>query len=255
MKSDNLKLSIIDYSELPDGDWNPKLVSNTQNAMGVAPFPIMYLWVFERPDSLYGQLITHGWAFLGPLHLLVSPSARVDRPVLRTRDDIDTAITQFCSKAGKHKCPKFIDYEYRASYRGYPVNYLWCTDKTWEYGFRLMADLSQYFVVDLTTDERPEGLLTEICHILNTIPLEKVIFLLDTYRANIDLIRELLCSVWNSMAPNSVNAGKGGEIPPLISYRSNNPGYLAKATLSLWTGKSKVPIARRAANYARWGRR
>ncbi|MBU1233176.1 MAG: hypothetical protein KKD01_00155 [Proteobacteria bacterium] len=253
MKNDTPELDIIDYSDLPDGDWNPKLVSNTQNAMGVSPLSIMYLWIFERPDSLYGQLIAHGWAFLGPVHLLVSPSARVDSPVLRTHHDIETAVKQFHNEAGKQTCPKFIDYEYRASYFGYPINYLWCTDKTWEYGFRLMAGRSQYFVIDLTTDERPEGLLTEINHVFNTIPLRNVIFLIDTSRANIDLIRELLYSVWNSLAPGSVNFDKGETFPPIISYKSSNPGYLAKATLSLWTGKSKVPIARRAANFFGWG--
>ena len=247
-------MRIIDYSELPDGGWDSKLVSDTQNAMGVYPFPIMYLWIFERPDSLCTQLISHGWAFLGSVHLLVSPSVRVDSAVLRTENDIKNAVSEFNNKAGRYKCPKFIDYEYRAFYDGYPVNYLWCTNKTWEYGFKLMAARCRYFVIDLTTVERPEGLITEVNHIFNAISLEKVIFLVDAFRADIDLIHELLYSAWKSMALDSVNSGKEERIPFIISYNSASPSYMVKATLSLWTGKGKVPIARRAANYASWGK-
>lgn len=245
-------IQIIDYRDLAESIWQPKSLSNTHNAMGFTPMPILYLWIFERPDSLCGQLITHGWAFLGPIYLLVSPSARVDGAIMKSTQDIDRASAEFQTQAGNYKCPKLIDYEYRANYHGYPINYLWCTDKTWEYGFESMASRCEYFIMDLTAEERPEGLLTEVTYLFHYVPLEKVIFLVDTYRADLDLVQDFLLSAWSSMSPDAVNSHLQ-DLPPLISYNSSHPAYLMQAQLSLWSGKSKVPLARKAAHFAQWG--
>ncbi len=254
MKHDSESLRVSDYSSLPDGSWNTSLISDSQNAMGVKPFQIMYLWVFERPDSLCAQFVANGWVFLGSVNLLVSPNARVRSPLMRSHQDIDNAAKLFRNEAGRYRCPKLIDYEVYTKYFGYPVNCLWCTDKTWEYGFKLLASRCQKFVIDLTTDERPDGLLKELFHVFNTIPAENVVFLADIYRAKIDLIREILYSAWDAMISGSVNQGKGKQIPPLITYKSSSPVFFAKAALSQWTGTSKVHFARKVAHFLNWDR-
>ena len=68
-------LDIVDYRDLPDGVWQPERLSNERNALGRPTNRIMYLWLFGRQDSLCAQLVSHGWAFIGPIHLLVSPGA------------------------------------------------------------------------------------------------------------------------------------------------------------------------------------
>ncbi len=252
MDNDQPEFRLIDLQDLPESNWNPAQISSHQNAIGTSPFPILYLWNFSRQDSLRVQLVNHGWAFLGPVQLLVSPAARIESPLMQTREDIRKAAKNLLVEPGKYKCPKLIDYEYRPTYSGFPINPLWCTDQTWSYGFQIMAKQSEYFVADLTSDERPDGLLHEINHLFNFVQLEKVIFLVDSSIANIPLIRDFLLSAWNSMPRSSVNQGKGDLFPPLFSYRSSNLGYMLKATFGI--GKAAIPVAQKAANYMNWGR-
>lgn len=244
-------LHYIDYQDLPDGIWQTDTLSDQSNALGKPPRPLLYLWVFERPDSLCAQLITHGWTFLGPVHLLVSPTIRTNTSLATSRQFIDQAAQQFQHASGHYRCPKLIDYEHRPTYHGYPVNYLWCTDKTWEYGFQVMAEHCQYVVMDLSARDRPDGLVTEIGYLLANIPLEQVVFLLDSYRTNIEMVSEFIQDAWAAMPVNAVNAKRQAPLT-LIQYRSNSMKYLAQASLSLWTGKAKVPLARRAAKWAGW---
>lgn len=244
-------LQHLDYRDLPDGYWQPDKLSDRINAAGKPPLSLLYLWVFERPDSLCGQLVTHGWAFLGPVHLLVSPTIRTNTPLATSRQFIDQATQQFQSASGHYRCPKLIDYEHRPTYHGYPVNYLWCTDKTWEYGFHAMAKKCDYFVMDLSARSRPDGLVTEIHYLFRYILLNQVIFLLDSYRTDDQLVSDFIHEAWEAMPANAVNAGRQEPLT-LIRYQSSSMKYLAQATLSLWTGKTKVPLAQRAAQWARW---
>ncbi|MEZ5534567.1 MAG: hypothetical protein R3F02_02980 [Thiolinea sp.] len=244
-------LTHIDYRDLPDGRWQPETLSDQANAAGKPPRPLLYLWVFERPNSLCGQLVTHGWAFLGPVHLLVSPVIRANTPLAISRQFIDQAAQQFNQASGHYRCPKLIDYEHRPTYYGYPINYLWCTDKTWEYGFQVIAKKCHYFVMDLSARSRPDGLVTEIHYLFRHVPLSRVIFLLDTYRTNDQLVSAFIREAWEAMPADAVNAGRLEPLT-LIRYQSSSMKYLAQATLSLWTGKAKVPLAQRAAQWAGW---
>ncbi len=244
-------LRLVDYQNLSDGDWNPAAISDEYNAMGSTPPRILYLWIFNRPNSLCGQLITHGWAFIGPIHLLVSPAARVATPIMKSREDIDRAVQDFRYGVERNKCPKLIDYEYRAHYHGYPINYLWCSNRMWEYGFEAMAQTSDYFVMDLSASERPDGLVTEIRYLLHHVPLGKVIFLLDVCSSDAEIVDAFMGNAWGGMQSTSANINHGTPLT-LICYDSGSMGYMAQATLGLWAGKGTVPLARRATHFAHW---
>ena len=244
-------LDLVNYLDLPDGIWQPERLSDAHNALGLPPKRIMYLWLFDRHDSLCGQLVSHGWTFIGPIHLLVSPGARVESPLLRSTQAIDQAIGKFESAPGKYRCPKLLDYEHRPTYQGYPINCLWCSNNTWVHGFEVTAKNSDYFVADLSADEQPDGLITEIGYLFHRVPLKKVIFLLDTRTADTSLVNDFLQQAWNAMSSDAVNAGWTKEISVII-YDTLNLRYMVQATQSLWLGKSKVPLARRAAQYMGW---
>ena len=187
---------VIDYATLPDPTWREEQVSDTRNAAGTRPFPLMYLWIFERPDSLCAQLVSHGWVCLGPVHLLVSPNARVSGPIMRSRSDIEQAVQGFSTGAGRYPCPKFTDFDRFHSYFGYPINYLWCQNAVWQDAFRRVADRCTHFVVDLTTDERPTGLLFELTYLFNTVATENMILLIDEARADLEVISEFVLGGW-----------------------------------------------------------
>lgn len=245
-------LEVLDYRELRDPVWNQGEITDLNNAAGSKPFPLMYLWIFERPDSMCTQLVAHGWVCLGPVHLLVSPEVREDVPVMRSRHDIEQAVSRFARGAGRFPCPRFVDFEKHHSYFGYPINFLWCQGGVWQEAFRLVAERCRRYVVDLTTDERPAGLLFELQYLFNRIVVDDVILLLDTSRADLDVVRHFVLETWDARERQSVNRGIDRAPPPLITYKTFSLGYEAQAARSQWTGKSTVPIARRAAHYAKW---
>lgn len=249
--SDYPGLQFINYQTLSDGVWKPGQITDHSNAFNSPPIRIMYLWLFDRQDSLCGQLVSHGWTSIGPVHLLISPAARVDSPLLKSSQAIDQAIRGFRYSAGQYQCPKLIDYEYRPRYRGYPINYLWCSNNSWVYGFESLANRSDHFVMDISAEEQPEGLIREISYLLQNHSLKKVIFLFDKHTGVADLVDRFMQRAWDKISPGSVNDHRVKPIP-VIQYSSANILYLAQATFSLWSGKSKVPLARRAAQLARW---
>lgn len=238
--------AVRDYAALPDGPWDPGGVTDSRNAFGRLPEPLLYLWVFERPDSLAVQLVGHGWTSLGPVHLLVGPEARVPDRLIRTPDDLAAAIARFSSRAGRCACPPLGEFERRASYRGYPINYLWCADRIWQAGFMALARRCRRVVVDVTAEEPPVGLSFELAHVFGTLPASDVVLLFDRYRGDLDVTLEVLGRVWRRSSQAAP--------PPLVTYSSSALGYLARATWGFWRGRSSVPLARRAGHHAGWSR-
>lgn len=240
---------VVDYGSLKGGTWQPERISNQCNALGGVPAPILYLWVFERPDSLSGQLISHGWVQLGPLHVLVSPEARVDDEQITSNTAIADRIGRFSYEAGTWKSPRFADFEWFASYRGYPINTLWCSDSVWKDAFLQVAERSRYFVVDVTAEENPVGLTFELETLFASNHSSRLVLLMDRYRADQDETVSFLSALWGKTAQRRASPS---EPPPLISYNSAAAGYLAKAAWSQWTGRPSIPIANRVATYANW---
>lgn len=250
MKSGARMFEVVNYEDLQDGAWNPSRMSNSANALGGAPAPILYLWVFERPDSLSGQLISHGWVQLGPIQLLVSADARIGDQPLRTDNEIRRSVSKFGHDVGTYKCPEFADLEAFANYRGYPINALWCADAVWQSAFKQTAKISQYFVVDVTAEDNPAGLTFELEHLFSAVHSSRIVFILDRYRADLDEIRSFLSAIWEKTG--SGQATKSKLPPPVITYSSAKASYLAKSTWSQWTGRPSVPLANRAATHVKW---
>lgn len=244
---------VVDYATLPDPPWSEERLSDTRNAVGVPPFPLLYLWIYERPDGLCAQLVTHGWVCLGRVHLLVSPDARVSGPIMRSREDIEQAIQGFATAAGRYACPQFIDYEQFHAYFGYPINFLWCRSAVWQDGFEQVADRCTRFVVDLTTEERPTGLLFELSYLFNRVSAEDIVLLIDAARGSGGDQRLLPRNLGSDGGGLRQSRGRPAP-PPLISYRSTALRYLAQATRGQWTGRCTVPLARRAAHFSGWDR-
>lgn len=241
---------VVDYESLQGGSWRPDQISDRRNALGWAPAPILYLWVFQRPDSLSAQLISHGWVQLGPIYVLASADARIEGDVLRTASQIDDRMARFSHDAGSHKSPRFADFEAVASYRGYPINPLWCTEAIWKKAFQKLVGRSTYFVADVTAEDHATGLAFELQHLFSTVAGSRIILLMDRYRADRDEIVSFLSSLWEEVLSDR-DPGRT-ERPAVITYSSANIGYLAKAAWSQWTGRPAVPLADRAASFANW---
>lgn len=241
---------IVDYGALKGGAWQPKQISNDKNALGGKPASILYLWAFERPDSLSGHLISHGWVQLGPLLVLVSAEARVEDELLKTKPQVKDRIARFSHDAGTYKSPRFADLEFVASYRGYPINTLWCSDTVWKTAFLEAAKQSRFFVVDVTAPEKPVGLTFELEHLFSSVPASRIILLMDRFRARQDGVISFLSEIWASAGGEQTS--DGAVPPPLITYSSIEPRYMARASWSQWTGRPSIPIADRAATFAGW---
>lgn len=246
------EIEIKDIDTLPDnGAWDPALVSSERNAFGLNPLRILYLWIFERPDSLYPHLIANGWVQVGPVHLLLSPESR-ELAILENEAQIREAINAFRDAPGTFKPPKLADYEVHRTYHGYPINYLWCSNSTWRTAFELAAAHCSHFVVDVSVRDRPEGLTFELGYLFDQVPVENILCLADKGRAKVKTCIELLQTTWDARATDSLNRVPSQRPPALLTYSTHSWRYLRQAAWSQWTGKSTLPIARRAAHYAGW---
>lgn len=142
-----------------------------------------------------------------------------------------------------------MDFENFADYHGYPINTLWCADAVWQDGFRALVACSERVVVDMTAEQPPEGLCFELGYIFANVPAADIVLLIDRSRGDVELVQALLTAAWRG-------AGKTGadRPPPLIGYRTASLGYLARATLSQWTGRVGVRLAGPVAHHAGWDR-
>ena len=236
---------IVDASELPEGTWDAGAISDGCNAMGLRPEPILYLWVFERPDSLSHHLISHGWVQLGPVFLLVSADAPLQDDLISNAAALDKRLSRTRYDAGRHSCPALSNFEVYSSYRGYPINALWCADRIWQTAFESVISRCGYVLADLTTDENPSGLAYELSYVFAHVAAHRIVLFADLCRADLDLILPLLGRLWRE-------SGAKGPTPPLITYNSASLGYLAKATWAQWTGRPTIPLASKATRLAGW---
>ncbi len=240
------RFSVTDYLSLPGGNWEPSKISDSRNALGAVPEPILYLWVFERPDSLSGQLIYHGWVQVAPIYLLISPDVRADDALITDKQQLSEQISKCRLDTGTHSGPRLTDYEVRASYHGYPINPLWCTDDIWQTAFLEVANRVHRFVIDITAEDYAAGLTFELEHLFATVPAERMVLLMDRFRADEAAILDFLQNFWGE------TAGSAAVPPPIVAYNSASPQYLARAAWSQWTGRPSIPIAERAATRAGW---
>jgi hypothetical protein len=142
------------------------------------PVRILFLWLFDRTDGLT-DMITHGWATLGPVTLLISPRVLSTRARKRVISDADEHIiddeeslrrrlqNREAPELAVRRLPDFLTMG-PFSYTGFPITTLLCTDRFWKTAFAHLAAESEVALVDLSGfDAQRQGLRYEVQHVVD----------------------------------------------------------------------------------------
>jgi hypothetical protein len=163
--------------------------------------PILFLWVFDH--TVTGSLLNR-LNQIGPVYFLRGGGVlaydvtqlprmafgRIDRMIEETEDEVRQRLRSFRVRR-------------RLGY--YSSLSMACTDAVWPYALDRMLERCRVVVVDLSDFVvGRSGITYEIGLLLDRVPLGHVVFVCgpDTDR---DGLRNLLTSVWDTLAPSSPN--------------------------------------------------
>lgn len=225
-----------DYERTP---WEPESVGAGSNALGLPPQRVLFLWPFARPTNLRVQVIGHGWAQIGPVHMLLRPGWGLTRQVLGSLDQVHESLSSLSDTPGRHRPPRLKgDDGFFRRYVGFPVQPLTVEGRIWQ---RVIVELmrrSDLFVADMTAKRRSGGLATELSMLFESNASKRIVLLIDSDRADVELCVSMVGELW---------AAHGrGRPPRLFLYDSQAPEYVSRAFKAHFKGRATIPIAAQA---------
>ena len=242
---------VVSLDEQPEPGWTPDAVSASRNAIGRPAERILFLWPFARPINLRAQVIGHGWAQIGPVHLLLRPGWGVMRNVLSSMEEARAALEGLPSAPGRHKAPqlRFGDGIWRP-YFGYPVQPLTVDGRIWQQVFAALVERCGLCVVDLTAKRDAQGLSFELSFLFGRAHPSRLALLVDSAQADVDHCLRLIEATWDGAGPRA--ASSRGAAPPILLYDSQSPAYVRAGFRGAFTGKATLPIAAKALRCLGW---
>jgi hypothetical protein len=158
-----------------------------------SPLRLLTLRVFGGPTR-FVQLLDL-WHWFGPLYRLDGPdtagsktsdvlayaTGRLDAAITEDAAELDQALRTFT--------------ETRDSQLRFRFNSLQCNDRIWKDALHRLIERADVVVMDLSGfTERNRGCAYEIGRLVNHVPLERVLLLIDD-ETDLDGVRQLLCEV------------------------------------------------------------
>ncbi len=219
-------LTILHARSLPEAPWNIDSISDARNALGTPPVRTLYLWVFDAQDAQTGVYKEQGWLQLGPVHMLLNATALPMLTLWRKGKDlllpdpasVNAWLASFNDKAGSYLPSGLFGDSLRTkeTYLGYPLHTPLCSDGSWEYGLRQLAQRCDLAVVNLSGyDPSHPGLEYELRYLLAGGPPGSFVFMYD-HATDADAVIEGVLDVWNEMDPPAT-------APELIFVRTMRP--------------------------------
>lgn len=199
-------------------------VTLDQNVVGRRPLTIVYLRLFEN-QSRIRTFLEGAWREFGYVHFLRSADS-VSRSEYRAAEASGDVGSLFVSDAesmiarlggappeplpkGRHKltglAPESI--RVRDKYGSYPARGLLCHGAFWQRAVDLLLDRADLVVLDLSgLTDRNEGTLYELQRVIDSYPVERVVFLADPHSKGKYLAVQVQ-RAWSEMAAGSPNGG------------------------------------------------
>lgn len=197
---------------LPPTAWNVNAISETSNAVGSSPVPIVYLWVFQAHFSEQSVYETHGWPQTGPVHMLLNGSAMPSteaineamKNLVRDRDGVAKAVATFEDGVGTYPRPGLFLGDpgigsKTGHYRGYPIHTLVCTNEAWRDAFHACAERSHFAVFNLSgyLPGHP-GIEYEVAQVLRDGKPQHFVFIYDRH-TDADAAIDSVLRVWQRL--------------------------------------------------------
>jgi hypothetical protein len=202
------------------------------------PADLLLLRVFgfrKRSERLLDEL-GHKWRYAGPITLISAPDlatsyvephefydflgGRLSRSFVKNPDDLDRRVR------GMDREPD-PDGRYR-------VNEFFCHADTWQPTMRALAERSQAVLMDLRSfAENNQGCTYELQQLLDMVPLERVVLVIDdtTDRA---LLERTVHGMWQTLSPASPNLGTGDATLRMVVAAKQSPRHVKRLLLLLF---------------------
>lgn len=238
----------VRLSDLSVPSWDPDAASDERNGLGGPPMRVLFLWPFARPMNLRAEVVGHGWATIGPVHLLLRPGLGVVR---QSHDDLATVVEHLDhldDRVGSHKVPqlRFGDGVWGRSH-GYPVHPLAVGSAIWQDVLRILVRRCELFVADLTAKRAAEGLSFELSTLFASVEPKRIALLVDEAQADVELCTRMVLDAWRAAG------GDPGHLPvPIMLYDSQDPAYVRAAFRGALRGGATIPIAAKALAHLGW---
>lgn len=203
------------------------------------PAPLLLLRVFghrRRSRRLLDQ-VGQRWRFIGPINLIGAPDLaatniepdellqfwafRLRKLFVTDRKDLHARLTSLDAQPDP-------DGRYR-------INEFFCYDNTWKDTVRALATQSEVVVMDLRGfGAQQQGCRFEIEMLIESIPLSKILFLVDN-STDVNLLQQLLQQLWRALPSDSIN--RGAAHPQLTLFKTTGPLHSIERLLEFLTLK------------------
>lgn len=213
------------------GRKEPKLrrVTLTSNVVGLRPLHILYLRLFENQPRMR-TFIEGAWREFGYVYMLRSATSVTPRELRwakRQGDfsvmfiDSDERLMAFCDSCGyqplgkgrytfKNIGPTTV--RVRDKYGSFPARPLMCHGTYWQEAVTMLLTKVDLVAMDLSGfTESNAGTRFELQRVVDTFPIERVVFLADR-NTNERFIDEQLREAWSTMDAASPNASPGARV-------------------------------------------
>lgn len=174
------------------------------------PLLLLRVFGFDRRSSRLMDLIAERWRYQGDIRLIAAPdlasrtidpakilafmTGRLDRMFVRSERDLERRLADLVAA--------------RASDWRFGINELFCSGEIWRQAVRRLMQGAQMVVMDLRSFTRSnEGCVFELQTLLDTVPLDRLTFLVDR-ATEIDHLEAVLDARWQRLAATSPNAGR-----------------------------------------------
>lgn len=189
----------------------------------------------ERSERLLDEL-GHKWRYAGPVTLISAPDlatsyvephefydflgGRLSRAFVKNRDDLERRIDRMDTRPDP-------DGRYR-------VNEFFCHADTWQPTMRALAHRSDAVLMDLRSfTQTNQGCTHELQQLLNIVPLDRIVLLIDE-TTNRALLERMLQGMWQTLSPTPPNLRTGNATLRIVLAAEQSPRQVKKLLLLLF---------------------
>jgi hypothetical protein len=204
-------------------------ITEVSNVVGYRPMHILYLRLFDNQPRMR-TFIEGAWREFGFVYMLrtatsVTPdelrSAKRSKSWASLFVDSDEKLWSFCDSCGyrplrkgrytfKSIAPTTI--HVRDKFGSYPARPMLCHGSYWQSAVTHLLAKMDLVAMDLSGfTESHAGMLFELQHVVNSFPIERVVFLIDA-NTNKKFIEAQLQSMWAKMPEGSPNTTPGTRV-------------------------------------------
>lgn len=189
-----------------------------QQVTNEKPLNLLVLWVFGPVSHIVSVLEKIGiqWRYIGTLQFLRGGEYTFDMNQMRSL--LKGKGEQLIADSKEKFAQIFGDFKYEPDGAGvYPINTMLCGDAVWKQAIHAMLRNSQTVVMNLAGfSETNQGCLYELNLLMDRIPTQRMLFLIDK-TTNLDFLLATLEKEWNTMSADSPNRNSAAS--PVRIYR------------------------------------